>query len=777
MKLNEYASSRKTWGSMKVPRSVQQSIPIDHIYEDGIWQSGDVFSMMWLLSDINYAMLTDKAKENIQNQYAAVYDSLPTDCWAKFCVVGQRLDEQSFRKEILYHREDDELNELRKELNHHMVDCVQNMSNVIQQKYLIVSTVSRKEQEARERLMQVRGNLIGPLSTLKCTVQPVTCAQRLQILHNFFRIGEESNFSFDWRAQKRLGNDFRDLVAPDNITFKADHIEFDSHFAKCMSIMHYPMMMDDRLISTLLRQVPYIVLSIDVQPIEPEDALSALDEGRMKVDADKVRFNRKSVDNLDFTASIPHEVREQEKGLDQYQTDMAEDQQMFLTLVTVAYYADSMEDLAAETAALKAAAANMKCRFTELKWQQENAFNTAMPYGLRRIENMRTMVTKNVAAMVPFSSQEIIMPGGVFYGTNLVSGNLIVGDRTKLVNGNGIILGTSGGGKSAAAKLAMIAQMSRNPKAHFYIVDPENEYTKMVEDMGGVVVNISVNSETHFNPLEFHPNPHDKTPPYRAKSEFVLSLYEQIVGGDSHVDPKDRTLIDKALHRAYEPLIESNYKGQSPTLSDLCAELQKDRHPRAQEIALAMDIFATGSMNAFAQQTNVDMGNHLICFNIQGMGDQLKTVAMISMLEYLETCVMENERNDPKAATWVYFDEMYLMLRDQLSAHYLEQIWKRFRKYNAYATGITQNVQDCLDNPTAYAMLANSEFVCILRQTKDIDSVVDLYGLSDQQRSFLLTAQPGQGILKMGNSLIQFENIWGKDTLIYKMITTKPGEM
>lgn len=227
----------------------------------------------------------------------------------------------------------------------------------------------------------------------------------------------------------------------------------------------------------------------------------------------------------------------------------------------------------------------------------------------------------------------------------------------------------------------------------------------------------------------------------------------------------------------YKPLMESHYTAPCPTIKDLWMALNNQRDKRSKEIALALRIFATGSMQAFAQPTNVDMSNRLICFNIQSLGEQLKPVAMLSMLEYINTAVMSNERNDPKAATWVYFDEIYLLLRDSLSANFLYTSWKRFRKYNAYATGITQNVQDCLTNDTAYAMLANSEFVVMLRQTKDIDSVVELYGLSEPQRKYLLLAQPGEGIIKMGNSLIPFNNPQPKDTKTYKLLTTKPGEM
>lgn len=316
----------------------------------------------------------------------------------------------------------------------------------------------------------------------------------------------------------------------------------------------------------------------------------------------------------------------------------------------------------------------------------------------------------------------------------------------------------------------------RFTKARFYVVDPENEYAPLVQELGGEVVNISVDSATHFNPLDFKYDKATKIPPHVAKAEFVLSLCEQIMGKE-HILAGDKSLIDDALENIYKPLMESHYTAPCPTIKDLWMALNNQRDKRSKEIALALRIFATGSMQAFAQPTNVDMSNRLICFNIQSLGEQLKPVAMLSMLEYINTAVMSNERNDPKAATWVYFDEIYLLLRDSLSANFLYTSWKRFRKYNAYATGITQNVQDCLTNDTAYAMLANSEFVVMLRQTKDIDSVVELYGLSEPQRKYLLLAQPGEGIIKMGNSLIPFNNPQPKDTKTYKLLTTKPGEM
>ncbi len=777
MKLNEYASTRKTRGHFYIPRSVQQSIPVDEIFADGIWRSGEVFSQMWRISDINFSMLSDSNKRILQSQYGVVYAGVPSDCWAKFCITSQHMDEKSFRKSILYQPEHDGHDDLRQEKNDHLIACASDVGNVIQQKFLIISTVKRNVREARDRLRQIQGHLISSLSALGCTVTNVTCNERLEILHNFFRIGEEGHFQFDLSECQRLGNDFKSAVCPDTLNFKRSHIEIDGRFAKCMSISHFPQQLNDRFITTLLQQVPYIILSIDVVPVEPEDAMQALEEVRMAVDAEKARFNRRAVDKLDFTASIPPRTLAQEETMKRYYADITEDdQQMMLSMLSVAYFADSLEDLALETDALKTTAVNYNCRFTELFFQQEDAFNTAMPYGLRRLENVHTMVTKNVTALVPFNTQEVLVPGGIYYGVNDMSGNLIVGLRTELMNGNAMILATSGSGKSMFTKQEIMELFLRFPKARFYLVDPENEYRPLVEELGGIVVDISVESRTYLNPLEYKPEPGSDTLPNEAKVEFILSLCEQIMGKNNGYIG-DKSIIDNSLRNIYAPYVKANYKGDCPTLHDLWKDLKEQPLERAKEIALALEVYVNGSLSMFAKPTNVDMTNRLICFNIQSLGGQLKAVAMLYMLEFINTRVMTTERSSSTCATWVYFDEIYLLLQNELSAQFLFTSWKRFRKYNAFATGITQNIEDCLSNSTAYAMLANSEFVCMLRQTKDIDHVVELYGLSDIQRNYLLKARPGQGILKMGNALIPFVNDYPKNTKSYRLLTTKPGEL
>ena len=602
MRLSEYASTRKTRGSYKMPRSVQQSIPIDRIYADGVWQSENVFSLMWQISDINYAMQSDAAKQNILTQLGTVYAGIPADCWMQVCIVSQRMDEKAFARDVLYHRENDGFDALRAERNRQIKANARENGNVVQHKYIIVSTNKPGVKEARERFVQVQGHLLSAFSALECAVTPLDNRARLEVLHKFFRISEEGRFNFEFDNCAKLGQDFRDSIAPDCIRFCKKHIEIEDFYAKCMAISEYPQQLDDKFISALIQQVPYIVLSIDIEPVETEDAFKEIDNAQMKTDAEKVRFNKKSVENLDFTSSVPQRTQEQDRIIANIRKEMTEDdQQMFLSLLTVTYFADTLEDLALETDALKTTAANYNCRFTELYFQQERAFNTAMPYGLRRIESVRTMLTKSLTALVPFNTQEILTPGGICYGRNAVTGNLIIGLRTTLVNGNAMVVATSGGGKSMFVKLEILMLYLRFTKARFYIVDPENEYAPLVQELGGEVVNISVDSSTYFNPLDFKPDKSTDIPPYVAKAEFVLSLCEQIMKKEN-VLPGDRSLIDRALRSIYKPLIESKYTAPCPTIKDLWAALNSQGDNRSKKRLIQDTFWAMHEIDAEVEE-------------------------------------------------------------------------------------------------------------------------------------------------------------------------------
>ena len=652
MRLSEYASTQRTYGSRKVPRSVQQSIPIDRIYEDGTWCCGNVYSQMWSMPDINFTMSDEDNKAKILNLLGKVYMGVPSDCWLKICIVSQRMDEKSFRENVLLHRNLDGLDKWRVERNRRIRQCVQDAGNVVQHKYLILSTNKQNVTDARSRLRQVQGNLLAELSNLGCTIKPMTNNERLEVLHNFFRRGEEGRFQFSFDDYGKLGNDFRNTIAPDAMRFTTQHAEIDDGFAKAMTIAQYPQQLSDNFVATLLQQVPYIVLSIDITPVETEDAMREIEASQMKIDSEKYRANRRNVENLDFMATISPRNQQQEKYTAEIRNAICEgDQQVFMVLLSVAFFADTPDELRQETDALQSAAANFNCRFTEMRFQQENCFNTAMPYGLRRVESSHMMLTRSVTALVPFVAQEVQSPQGIFYGRNAITGNLIVGDRTKLINGNAMVIATSGSGKSMSVKMEIIMEFLRWPNARFILVDPENEYELLVKALGGEAIKVSVDSRTHFNPLDYHYDPKTDVPPDVAKIEFVLSMLDKLIGENGHLQPEDRSLIAASLKNIYKPLIASGYTAPCPTLGDLYRDLNKSNLRRAKQLALMLDVFANGSLQAFSHTTNVDMNNRLICFNIQSLGDQLRPIAMMSLLEFINMQVMTNRRKDATTAT------------------------------------------------------------------------------------------------------------------------------
>lgn len=414
MRLSEYASTQRTYGSRKVPRSVQQSIPIDQIYEDGTWRCGNVYSQMWSMPDINFTMSDEDNKAKILNLLGKVYMGVPSDCWLKICIVSQRMDEKSFRENVLLHRNLDGLDKWRVERNRRIRQCVQDAGNVVQHKYLILSTNKQNVTDARSRLRQVQGNLLAELSNLGCTIKPMTNNERLEVLHNFFRRGEEGRFQFSFDDYGKLGNDFRNTIAPDAMRCTTQYAKIDDGFAKAMTIAQYPQQLSDNFVATLLQQVPYIVLSIDITPVETEDAMREIEASQMKIDSEKYRANRRNVENLDFMATISPRNQQQEKYTAEIRNAICEgDQQVFMVLLSVAFFADTLEEIKQETDALQSAAANFNCRFTEMRFQQENCFNTAMPYGLRRVESSHMMLTRSVTALVPFVAQEVQSPQGM----------------------------------------------------------------------------------------------------------------------------------------------------------------------------------------------------------------------------------------------------------------------------------------------------------------------------------------------------------------------------
>ena len=462
---------------------------------------------------------------------------------------------------------------------------------------------------------------------------------------------------------------------------------------------------------------------------------------------------------------------------------MSRDQRMMLALVTLTHLADNLEQLDQDTEALQAIGRARGCQFNILRYQQEDALNTVLPLGLKRIEATRTLTTECTAVLMPFKSQEIQDAGGIYYGVNAVSHNLIICNRGNLLNGNGFITGVSGSGKSMAAKQEVSA-LALSTDHDIIIVDPEREYGELVRALGGEVITISASDPNgcHINALDLSEGYGDGKEPLVMKSEFIMSLYEQLMGADK-IEPQEKSIIDRSVGNIYREYIK-NFQGQPPTLKNLYDDLMKQVNPEAHRIALALELFTVGSLNVFSHQTNINTKSRILCFDIQDLGENLKSVGLLVMLDAIYNRVIQNRMAGKY--THVYIDEIYLFFANgsgsghginNYSSEFLYKCWKRFRKYGATLTGITQNVEECLLSNTARMMFANSEFLLMLNQaTTDREQLARLLGASDTQMSYVDNAPAGHGLIKVGGAIVPFANELPKNTELYRLMSTRPGE-
>ena len=453
-----------------------------------------------------------------------------------------------------------------------------------------------------------------------------------------------------------------------------------------------------------------LMMSIDVIPVPTDEAVREAESRLLGVETNATNWQRRQNANNNFSAQLPYDIEQQRKEMKEFLDDLTtRDQRMMFAVLTMVHTADTKEQLDNDTEALLTTARKHLCQFGILKFQQLDGLNTAMPFGVRKIESFRTLTTESLAVFIPFRVQDICHTNGVYYGQNVISKNMIIADRRQLLNGNEFILGVSGGGKSFTAKGEVINQVLAG-NADIIIIDPEREYSPLVRALGGEIINISATSPTHINAMDMNREYGDGANPVILKSEFIMSLCEQLIGGNN-LGAVQKSIIDRCTASVYRTYQQNNYTGEVPTLQDFRAELLKQSEPEAQEIALAIELFTNGSLNTFAKKTNVDTDNRLICYDILDLGKQLMPIGMLVVLDSILNRITQNRAKGKN--TFIFIDEIYLLFQHEYSANFLFTLWKRVRKYGAYATGITQNVDDLLQSHTARTMLANSEFIVI----------------------------------------------------------------
>ena len=759
-----------------VPKGVQDVIPVNRIWEDGIFLVGkNKYSKCYRFSDINYAVASRNDKEGMFLEYSELLNSFDTGATTKLTIVNRRLNKIDFEKNILLPLENDNLDIYRKEYNKMLLDKATGANGMIQEKFITISVNKKNIDEARNYFARIGADLISHFSGLGSKCIELDAIDRLRMFHDFYREGEENSFSFDLIKSMKKGHSFKDMICPDTFEFKSDYFKMGNKYGRVIFLKEYASYIKDNMVAELTDLNRNLMMSIDVIPIPMDEAVREVENRRLGVETNITNWQRRQNSNNNFSAIIPYDLEQQRIESKEFLDDLTtRDQRMFLSVLTMVHVADTKEQLDNDTESLLTTARKHLCQLAILKWQQMDGLNTAMPFGVRKIDALRTLTTESLAVFMPFRVQEINHENGIYYGQNVISKNMIIADRKQLLNGNSFILGVSGSGKSFTAKNEIVSVILRNPNADVILIDPEREESRLVKALGGEVVHISATSDNHINAMDMNSEYGDGANPVILKSEFILSLCEQLIGGNN-LGPKQKSIIDRCTASVYRHFQQGNYMGTPPTLQDFREELLKQMEPEAKEIALAIELFTNGSLNTFAKQTNVNTNSRLICYDILDLGKQLQPIGMLVVLDSILNRITENRAKGRN--TFIFIDEIYLLFQHEYSANFLFTLWKRVRKYGAYCTGITQNVDDLLQSHTARTMLANSEFIVMLNQAStDRIELSKLLNISELQMGYITNVGVGQGLLKVGSSLIPFINKFPTNTKLYKLMTTKPGE-
>lgn len=756
----------------KVPRSVQDAIPVDRIYPDGIFEVGkNKYSATFRFSDINYAVASRTDKEAIFLEYCEVLNSLDTGAESKLTILNRKLNRADFEKNILIKKNGDELDKFRDEYNQILLDKATGSNSMTQEKFLTITINKKNIEEARNYFSRISSDLSNRFRDLGSNLVQLDANDRLRLSHNFYRIGEENIYNFDIKDNMKKGHNFKDYICPDNFTFENDSFEMGEKFGRVFYLKDYANYIKDDMVAELTSLNRNMILSIDINPVPMDEAIRLVENRRLGVETNIANFQRRQNANNNFSAVIPYDLEQQRAESKEFLDDLTtRDQRMFICVLTIALVGDTKEQLDNDTESLLAIARKHLCQLSILKYQQLDGLNTCIPFGVRKIDTLRTLTTESLAVFMPFNVQEVLDENGIYYGSNSINKNLIIADRRKLLNGNSFILGVSGSGKSFTAKNEIVNIILNDSNADVIILDPEREYSKLIKALKGEVIKISATSENHINAMDLNKDYGDGANPVILKSEFIMSLCEQLMEG-INVGPKEKSIIDRCTAKVYRVYQQGNYQGVAPTLQDFREELLRQPEKEAKDIALSLELFTDGTLNTFAKNTNVDTNNRLICYDIKDLGKQLQSLGMLVVLDSILNRVTSN-RNKGRN-TYIFIDEIYLLFQYEYSANFLFTLWKRVRKYGAYATGITQNVEDLLQSHTARTMLANSEFIVMLNQAAtDRLELAKLLNISDTQLSYITNAKAGQGLLKVGASLVPFTNEFPKNTELYKLMNT-----
>lgn len=784
-----------------IPKSTQDDLPYIADYEEGLFEvEPNHYSKCYEILDINYLTAKEEEADFIYKKWGEFLNYFSENVNVSIVIDNKTVSFEEQEQKVYFKYRGDKLDVHRKEMNRVLKKQMINGNNdILQSKYITVSIEASTPYEALLRFRKIDSEVINKLVTVGSNGRVLDTDERLSLLHDKMRKGREGQFAVDYNFLKEQGISSKDYVAPTSFIFKSkDHFMIEDTYYRCMYVNNLPANLTDEFISDMTRCNFPLMTNISIQPLNTDKTYRMINKQITGMEANKIEAEKKAIKAGYDPNTISHSLKQSyEEGLEMLERVQNNDEKVFYVSILLMLSGNTLEELEENTEILIGQARSYNCQAQTFDYQQRDAFKVIMPMGISPKDKLyveRALPTTSASIFIPFTSQELFQEGGFYLGINQISRNMIVCDRTKLKTPSGFVLGSSGSGKSFKCKETMLSILLSDDETGLMIIDPENEYKVLALAFGGTILTLSASSETYINPMDMNENyglEEDDDPllvtmdmkkdkAIRKKSDYLMSIVQCMITdseGTSVITPSQKSLIDRAIKRTYEEYLATNFDpAYLPTLVDLQNELDKEKQSEdGRLVAEAVEYYTKGSMNLFSHHTNVNLDNRLIVFAIRDLGNELKQIALLIVLDFIWNKMIENA--SLKKRTYCFVDEVHVLFANLFSARYLQQLYKRGRKYGLIITGITQDLEEVLKSEMARSMIQNSEFIIMLSQTgENLDSLVKLRKISDVQKSFVEMADTGCGLIFAGKTVIPFEDNFPQDSYLYPLLSTNFDE-
>ena len=761
------------------PHTAQQTIPYVQMYPDGICKvSEKKYSKSIVFEDINYQLAQADDKTAIFENWCDFLNYFDASVSVQLSFINQGARKEKAQAAIEIPAQDDAFNSIRREYADMLKNQLEKGNNGLEKcKYITFSIEADNLAAAKARLSRIETDVLNNFKVLGVTARPMNGQERLNVLHGIFHPeGEPFRFSWDWLIPSGLTT--KDFIAPSSFRFGDGRTFRMGRKLGAVSFLEIlAPELNDRMLSDILDLENGIIVNLHVKSIDQSEAIKTIKRKITDLDKMKIEEQKKAVRSGYDMDIIPSDLATYGGEAKNLLRDLqSRNERMFLLTLLVLNVADTKQKLDNDVFQAASIAQKYNCMLTRLDYRQEQGLMSSIPLGENLIQIQRGLTTSSTAIFVPFTVQELFQSGeALYYGLNALSNNMILCDRKRLKNPNGLILGTPGSGKSFSAKRE-ITNAFLITADDIIICDPEAEYYPLVERLKGQVIKVSQNSTQYINPMDINLNYSEGDTPIALKSDFILSFCELIMGGKNGLEAVEKTLIDRAVISVYRSYLADPKPENMPILGDLYNEIKKQPEKEAQRIASALELYVNGSLNVFNHQTNVDIHNRLVCFDIKELGTQLRKLGMLIVQDQVWNRVTIN-RSEGKATRY-YIDEFHLLLKEEQTAAYSVEIWKRFRKWGGIPTAITQNVKDLLSSREVENIFENSDFVLMFNQAQgDRAILAKQLNISPQQMKYVTHTDAGEGLIFYGNVVLPFIDRFPTDTELYRLLTTKPEEV